>query len=161
MTDGYNVATHFTAKYTYANRVVLTVLDTGRNGIMFTGTEGRIFVNRESLSGKPVEDLATKPLTRESFELYDFDNLTRPERVGKLDAIVNHMGNFFDCVTAKRRPLSSVEDQHRSVSVCHLGNIAMRVGRTLTWDPEREEFPGDAEANSHLKREQRAGFEVA
>ena len=37
----------------------------------------------------------------------------------------------------------------------------MRLGRTLTWDPEREEFPGDAEANSHLKREQRAGFEVA
>jgi myo-inositol 2-dehydrogenase/D-chiro-inositol 1-dehydrogenase len=161
VTDGYNVATNFTAKYTYANGVVLTVLDTGRNGIMFTGTEGRIFVNRESLSGKAVEDLATKPLPRESFHLYDFDNLTRPERVGKLDAIVNHMGNFFDCVAAKRKPLSDVEAQHRSVSVCHLGNIAMRVGRTLTWDPEKEEFPGDAEANSYLKREQRAGFEVA
>lgn len=161
VTDGYNVATHFTAKYTYANEVVLTVLDTGRNGIMFTGTEGRIFVNRESLSGKPVEDLATNPLPRESFQLYDYDNLTRPERVGKLDAIVNHVGNFFDCVTAQRKTLSDVADQHRSVSVCHLGNIAMRVGRTLTWDPQREEFPGDAEANSHLKREQRTGFEVA
>ncbi|RLS53966.1 MAG: gfo/Idh/MocA family oxidoreductase [Planctomycetota bacterium] len=161
VTDGYNVATHFTAKYTYANGVVLTVLDTGRNGIMFTGTEGRIFVNRESLSGKPVEDLTANPLPREAFQLYDYDNLTRPERVGKLDAIVNHVGNFFDCVTAQRKPLSDVADQHRSVSICHLGNIAMRVGRTLTWDPQREEFPGDAEANSHLKREQRTGFEVA
>ena len=161
MTDGYNVAKDFSAKYTYANGVELTVLDHGRNGILFTGTEGRIFVNRESLAGKPVEHLAGKPESREAFRLYDFDNLTRPTRVGKLDAIVNHVGNFFDCVVEKRKPLSDIEGQHRSVSVSHLGNIAMRVGRPLTWDPEQQVFPGDDQANSFLKREQRAGFEVA
>lgn len=161
VTDGYNVAKDFSAKYTYANGVELTVLDHGRNGILFTGTEGRIFVNRETLAGKAVEHLAGQPESREMFRLYDFDNLTRPARVGKLDAIVNHVGNFFDCVVAKRKPLSDIEGQHRSVSVCHLGNIAMRVGRPLTWNPEQQVFPGDEQANSFLKREQRAGFEVA
>ncbi len=158
--DGYNVAIDFHAKYTYANDVVMTVSDTGRNGIMFTGDKGRIFVNRGAVQGKPVEDLASNPLTRQDWAVYDFDNLDRPERAGKLDAIINHMGNFFDCVEARRLPVSDVESQHRSVSTCHLGNIAMRVGRKVRWDPKAETFPGDAAANALLKREQRSGFET-
>ncbi|MDA1049780.1 MAG: Gfo/Idh/MocA family oxidoreductase [Planctomycetota bacterium] len=158
--DSYNVAIDFFAKYRYANGVEMTVSDTGRNGIMFTGTEGRIFANRGTVSGKAVEDLATNPLPREAFRVYDFDNLDRPERTGKLDAIINHMGNFFDCVASRKKPISDVESQHRSVSTCHLGNISMRVGRPLKWDAEKEEFPGDAEANSWLSREQRSGYEI-
>jgi predicted dehydrogenase len=160
VTDGFNVAVDFHAKYTYANGVVMTVSDTGRNGILFTGDQGRIFVNRGSLQGKPVEDLATQPLTREDWQAYDFDNLQRPELAGKLDAIINHMGNFFDCVDARRLPVSDVESQHRSVSTCHLGNIAMKMGRPLKWDPQSETFPGDAQANVLLKRDQREGFET-
>lgn len=158
--DGFNVALDFSATYTYANGVVMTVSDTGRNGIMFTGDQGRIFVNRGTLQGKPVEDLSSNPLTRKDWNVYDFDNLDRPERAGKLDAIINHMGNFFDCVEARKTPVSDIESQHRSVSTCHLGNIAMRVGRKVKWEPEAEQFPGDDEANSHLRREQRSGFET-
>lgn len=157
--DGYDVAIDFQADYRYANGVVMTVRDHGRNGITLTGSKGRIFVNRGTIAGKPVDELKNNPLPRESFSIYP-DNLDRPERVGKLDAIVNHMGNFFDCIGSRKKPVSDVESQHRSVSTCHLGNIAMRVGRSLTWDPELEEFPGDAEANAHLQREQRSGFEV-
>ncbi len=159
--DGYNVAVDFSAKYTYPSGVVMTVLDNGRNGIMFTGSEGRIFVNRGTVEGKPVENLADAPLGRDQFTLYDFDNLERPERVGKLDAIVNHMGNFFDCVRERRKPISDVVSQHRSVSTCHLGNISMHLGRSLKWDPQAEVFPGDDEANKLLSREQRKGFEIA
>ncbi|APZ94216.1 Gfo/Idh/MocA family protein [Fuerstiella marisgermanici] len=159
--DGYNVAIDFSATYKYENGVVMTVSDTGRNGIMFTGDEGRIFVNRGSLQGKPVEDLKSTPLTRDDWTVYDFDNLQRPERAGKLEAIINHMGNFFDCVQSRNTPVSDVESQHRSVSTCHLGNIAMKVGRTLKWDPKTETFPHDADANTHLKRNQRDGFETA
>ena len=158
--DAFNVAIDFEANYRFANGVQMRVLDHGRNGIMFTGSDGRIFVNRGTLSGKPVEDLASNPLRQQDFTVYDFDNLDRPERAGKLDAIINHMGNFFDCIKSRRTPISNVESQHRSVSTCHLGNIAMRIGRTLKWDPEREEFTGDAEANALLSREQRGGFEV-
>ncbi|HUY92207.1 MAG TPA: Gfo/Idh/MocA family oxidoreductase [Pirellulales bacterium] len=158
--DGYNVPIDYEATYRYANGVVMTVKDEGRNGILFTGDAGRIFVSRGSLSGKPVEQLAADPLPRQDFKLYDFDNLERPERVGKLDAIVNHMGNFFDCVASRRQPLSDVESQHRSATTCHLGNISMRLGRPLRWDPETEDFVDDAEANALLTREQRKGYEV-
>jgi myo-inositol 2-dehydrogenase/D-chiro-inositol 1-dehydrogenase len=158
--NGYNVAIDFQATYRYANGVIMTVSDTGRNGILFTGDRGRIFVNRGTLEGKPVEDLESDPLTREAWKLYDFDNLDRPERAGKLDAIINHMGNFFDCVQSRHQPVSDVESQHRSVSTCHLGNISMRLGRKLMWNPSQEKFEGDAEANRWLSREQRAGFET-
>lgn len=155
---GYNVAIDFRAKYVFANGVEMTVLDEGRNGILFEGTEGRLFVNRGTLEGKPVEALADAPLPREQFKLYAHDNLARPPREGKLDAIVNHMGNFFDCVATRALPISDVASQHRSVTTCHLGNISMRLGRPLKWDPQQELFVGDDEANSHLRRDQRAPY---
>jgi hypothetical protein len=71
------------------------------------------------------------------------------------------MGNFFDCVESRRQPLSDVESQHRSISTCHLANIAIRLGRELRWNPQVEHFQDDAEADRLLSRPQRAGFEVA
>ncbi|MHC4404544.1 MAG: Gfo/Idh/MocA family protein [Planctomycetota bacterium] len=158
--NGYNVAVDFSARYRYANGVEMTVADNGRNGIMFTGTEGRVFVNRGTISGKPVEDLAANPFPRDQFEVYDYDNLTRPERAGKLDAIVNHMGNFFDCIATRKTPISDVVGQHQSVTTCHLGNISMHLGRKLAWDPEHERFVGDDEANARLCRRQRSSYEI-
>jgi len=156
----YTVPVDFAVRYLYANGVEMTVSDHGRNGILFTGSAGRVFVNRENLSGKPVEDLADHPLPRESFTLYDFDARDRPERSGKIEAIKNHMGNFFDCVAARRPPLSDVESQHRSATTCHLGGIACRLGRKIRWDPVAERFPDDPEAEAFVSRVQRAGFEV-
>ena len=138
----------------------MRVSDTGRNGIMFTGDAGRIFVNRGTLTGKPVEQLEQQPLPRESWQVYEHDNLDRSPRAGKLDAIVNHMGNFIDCVHKRQRPISDVESQHRSVPTCHLGNISMHLGRELNWNAQTEEFVGDSEADAWLKREQRSGFET-
>jgi len=158
--NGYNVALDFEAQYTYPNGVVMTVSDTGRNGIMFIGSEGRIFVNRGTISGRPVEDLEQNPLPRESFKLYAGDNLSRPERMGKLDSIVNHMGNFFDCIQTRQTPISDVVSQHHSVTTCHLGNIAMRLGRPLKWDAQGGQFAGDDEANTWLRRERRQGYEI-
>lgn len=159
--NGYDVAVDFHVTCKYPSGVEMTVSDMGRNGILFTGSDGRIFVNRGTLSGKPVEDLAHHPLPREEYQLYAHDNFNRPPQTGKLDAITNHMGNFFDCVSTRRQPISDIESQHRSVSTCHLGNISMWVGRPVKWDPESESFPGDAEANVLLRREQRSGYEVA
>jgi myo-inositol 2-dehydrogenase / D-chiro-inositol 1-dehydrogenase len=158
--NGYNVPIDFHAKVRYANGVEMEILDDGRNGVMFEGDLGRIFVNRGTISGRPVEDLAEQPLARESFQLYKHDNLTRPPRVGKLDAIINHMGNFFDCVKSRQQTLADVASQHRSVSVCHLANISMRLGRPLRWDPQQETFDGDEEANGWLSREQRPAYRV-
>ncbi|QDT53724.1 Inositol 2-dehydrogenase [Caulifigura coniformis] len=158
--DGYNVAVDYQVKYRYANGVEMEVLDEGRNGVMFEGTAGRVFVNRGTVAGAPVDELKARPLDRGDFTLYGADNLDRPIRTGKLDAIINHMGNFFDCVASRKRPLSDVVSQHRSATTCHLGNISMRLGRPLKWDPEAERFVGDDEANTWLAREQRKGFEI-
>jgi myo-inositol 2-dehydrogenase/D-chiro-inositol 1-dehydrogenase len=158
---GYNVHERFGATIRYQNGVVLEVNDEGRNGILFEGDKGRIFVNRGSLSGKPVEDLESNPLPREQFALYEDDNLSRPERFGKLDAIVNHMGNFFDCIETRKTPISDLESQHRSVSTCHLANISVRTGRPIKWDPDAEMILGDDEAAAMQSRPQREGFEVA
>ncbi|MBX3411697.1 MAG: Gfo/Idh/MocA family oxidoreductase [Pirellulales bacterium] len=158
--NGYNVATNFSARLRYSNGVEMEILDHGRNGILFEGELGRIFVNRGTLEGKPVEDLAEQPLPREEFKLYAHDNLDRPPRMGKIESIKNHMGNFVDCVHSRETPLSDVVSQHRSVSTCHLANISMRLGRPLKWDPAQEQFVGDDEANGLLQRPQRAGFEI-
>ena len=64
-------------------------------------------------------------------------------------------------IRSRRQPLSDVESQHRSATTCHLGNIAMRLGRGLRWDSKAESFLDDLAANSHLRRTQRAGFEIA
>lgn len=159
--NGYNVAIAFSARLRYANGVELVVEDEGRNGVMFEGTEGRVFVNRGTIAGAPVEALRDQPFPREKFRLYGFDNLSRPERVGKLDAIINHMGNFFDCVRQRRPPICDVVTQHRAASVCHLANISMRLGRPLRWDPQREVFLGDDEANQWLSRPRRKGYELS
>ncbi len=158
--NGYNVPIDFRLTYRYPGGVEMNVTDQGRNGILFTGTRGRIFVNRGTLDGAPVEDLKKNPLDRENFKLYAHDNLSRPQRVGKIDAIVNHMGNFFDCVQSRQMPLSDFESQHRSATTCHLGNLSLRLQRPLTWDPKTEIFPGDEEANAMMSRPQRAGFEI-
>jgi predicted dehydrogenase len=158
---GYNVATQFQAVVRYPSGVILEIGDGGRQGTMFEGELGRIFVNRGVLSGAPVEQLADDPLPRERYQAYDFDDLTCPNRTGKLDAIVSHMANFFHCVRQRRQPISDVKSQHRSVSTCHLANIAMRLGRPLKWDAAREQFLGDNEADEWLQRQQRKGFEIA
>jgi predicted dehydrogenase len=157
--NGYNVASDFSAEITYANDVDLLIRDHGRNGILFDGEEGRLFVNRGKIDGKPVHQLKEKPLPREKYVLYQ-DNVSRPPRHGKLEAIISHMGNFFDCIASRKTPISDVDSQHRSVSTCHLANISMRLGRKLNWDPKAETFVGDKEADAWLKREQRKGFEI-
>jgi predicted dehydrogenase len=157
--NGYDVAIDYSAKYTYPNGLVMTVLDNGRNGVMFTGTEGRIFVNRGTVSGKPIEERASKPFDREDYKLYENDNFDRPPRTGKLDAIINHMGNFFDCCRSRNQPIASVLEEQHSSCLCHIGTIAQRLGRKLKWDAKDECFVDDAEANSFLKREQRKGYE--
>jgi predicted dehydrogenase len=158
--NGYNVATSCHSTIRYPGGVVLEVAEKGRQGTLFEGDRGRIFVNRGTISGAPVDELKDNPLPRERFKLYDFDNPDRPDRAGKLDAIVNHMANFFECIQTRRQPISDLVSQHRSVSTCHLANIAMRLGRPIKWDPEKQTIVGDAEANTWLSRKQRKGFEV-
>jgi hypothetical protein len=60
--------------------------------------------------------------------------------------------NFLDCVKTRERPNADVEEGHLSATMCHLGNIATRLGRSLKWEPEAERIAGDEEANGWLTK---------
>lgn len=147
--DRYNAATQFTIRADMPNDVELIITSEGDNGILFEGTEGRFFVNRGKLTGKPVEDLKDKPLPEGAIEkVYG----------GKVS--VNHTANFIEGMKARKQPISDVWSHNRMLEICHLSNIAMRLGRELKWDPIKREIIGDAQANSFLSRESRKGFEI-
>jgi predicted dehydrogenase len=149
--NGYNAATGFDATMTFENgrKIFLTSADGG--DVLLEGELGRIRVSRGRLVGRPIEDLTATDqdwLDEEVIKLY------RGKQPG------DHMRNFFECVKDRSLPISDVFTHHRSVSVCHLANIAMRLGRKLNWDPAAEDFIGDDEASSMLSREQRAPYTI-
>ena len=71
-----------------------------------------------------------------------------------------HIGNWLDCIKTCERPTADVEIGHRSVSVCHLANIARAVDRKLLWDPAKAVFKDNQEANTYLDRPRRKGYEL-
>jgi hypothetical protein len=71
-----------------------------------------------------------------------------------------HKRNFLDCIRDGKRPAADIEEGHKSTRLCHLGNIAYRLGRTLRFDATAESIPGDAEATALLRRTYRKGFEM-
>lgn len=150
--NGYNTPRKFTVDFTYPDGVTVQVrLSDEENGILFEGDEGRIFVNRGRLTGKPVERLSRDPLPASAVRL---DNGTH--YLGTANYI--HLREFFECLRTGKRPISDVASQHRSATACHLANIAMRLGRRLQWNAATERFVGDEEADSFLSRSPRQGY---
>lgn len=81
------------------------------------------------------------------------------EKGGNLDQ--SHITNFLACLKSRARPNADVEEGHLSATMCHLGNIATRLGRQLRWDPAKESFIGDAEANRWLTKAYRKPWSLA
>ena len=149
VTDRYNVATEFTLRVDMPNNIEMIITSKGDNGILFEGSKGRFFVNRGKIVGKPVELLKENPLPEDALEeVYG----------GKISA--NHTANFIEGMKARKQPISDVWTHNRMLEICHLSNIAMRLGRPLRWDPEKREIIGDSQANSFLSRESRKGYEI-
>ena len=149
--DCYNAATSFDVTVMCPGDVEMHIVSNSKdgNGILFEGTEGRFHVSRERMKGKPVEDLKEKPLSEELLS-----KLYKGKKPG------NHMGNFFECIADRTDPISDVYSHHRAMTTCHLANIAIRLGRKITWDSKTEQIVGDPAANQWLAREQRKGYEI-
>ena len=146
--NGFNTAVDFDCTMKFEGDKEIR-LYSGENELIISGTEGRIRVNRGGLTGKPVEELTEQ------------DNEWMQEEILKLchgKKPGNHMQNFFDCVKEGGLPISDVWSHHRSVSACHLANIAMRLRRKVRFDPVREDFIGDEEASALLSRPQRPEY---
>ncbi len=129
-------------RYRYANGVELFI-DSGGTGLRFEGTDG--WVGNRGWA-RPVE--ASSPEILRS--------RIGPDEVHLFTCPAGEHRNFLDCVKSRRHPYQPAEVGHRVSTIAHIGNIAMWTGRRLRWDPEREEFPGDAEANRYLDRAMRS-----
>jgi predicted dehydrogenase len=128
--------------YRYANGVeVYHGGYTGKGyGITFTGTKGKIEVSRSDLRTYPDEIMRT-PIGPDEVHLYHSDN---------------HFQNWLDCIRTRRRPICDVEIGARSVTVCHLGNLAYWLDRPLRWNPAAWDFVGDPGASRWINRPMRA-----
>jgi predicted dehydrogenase len=135
--DGYGL------RFLYANGVTMTRSEKA-NGVLFTGTEGRIEVNRGHFQTWP-EAIGAEPLAAHERVLYKSPG---------------HQADWLECIRTRRRPICDVEVGCRSVTVCHLGNIACWLGRKIRWDPTKEEIIGDPEAARWLDRPKRAPWRL-
>jgi predicted dehydrogenase len=115
-----------------------------RADCVFEGTQGKILVSRGGISSQP-ETILQEPLGDDAQRVYPSNN---------------HRQNWLDCIVSGEACICTAEIGHRSATICHLGNIGYRLGRKLSWDPQREVFANDAGANSELRREPRATWKL-
>jgi predicted dehydrogenase len=128
--------------YKYASGV--TMVRDSANGVLFTGTKGKVETNRGYLKTWP-DDLKDVKLGPDEIHLYECNN---------------HYVDWLDAIRKRTKPICDIETGCRSVTVCHLGNIAYKLQRPLKWDPEREVFVGDDEANRLLSRGYRSPWHI-
>jgi predicted dehydrogenase len=142
----YNIPPHFTVTYTYADGTRLVTTSEGENGNRFIGDKGWIFVSRERITASDPK-LISEPLPDDATRLYSSGD---------------HMRNFIEGVRTRKRPICDVAVGHRSATVCHIGNIALRLGVPLGWDPTSERFvgPGSDQANQWISREMRSPWKL-
>lgn len=152
----WNVHGDFMVKAEYDNGVVMLTSGGYPNGIRYEGTEGWIWVSRGNYVASSSDPIA-QGNNAKALDASDPKILTSVigENEIRLTRSTEHHGNWLGAIQGNNDLLSPVEIGHRACSVCLVSHIAMKMGRKLTWDPVKEEFVNDPEANSHLSRPQR------
>ena len=119
-------------------------------GIMFHGTEGTLYVNREFYEIMPEKKPGPdkKPV----------DRMEPIKDKSSNNQHLDHVRNFLDCAKSRQRPISDIEIGHRSTSACLLGNVAYRSGQAITWDGKTEQIGNSKEATRYLSRAGRKGW---
>jgi len=143
----YDVTSTCRATHTFAGGVKLTVGQLQKDiplGATFIGTKGRLYVDRGKIESHPA-DLLKEPLTAADVHL---------------EVSNDHQQNFLDCIKSRKSPISDVEIGHRSATLCHLGNIAVRLGRKIRWNAAEETITGDPEAAAMLERPYRSPWKL-
>ena len=137
----YDTPKEYHVEYTYANGVRM-ILDHGGTGIRFEGSKGWV---QSPAWRKPLEASDPKIL----------DSVIGPDETHLFTCAAGEHRNFLDCVKSRKDPYFPVDIGHRVSTLCHLANIALKLERPLAWDPEKEVFPDDKEANRELSRPMR------
>lgn len=136
-------------EYAYANGVVLRCRQipgtpSKQQGTEFVGDRGSLFVYRGGI-------IANEPDLLKDVEV---------PRIVNSDANFAHVNDFLQCVKTRQTPAADISIGHRSATVCHLGNIAVRTGKTIQWDPKSETIIGDAEASSWTNKKYREPYRL-
>jgi predicted dehydrogenase len=130
--------------FRYPGDIVMELADGPRGGAVFIGEKGKITIDRGKCESDPPE-IAQQSISEDEI------NLARS---------TGHMNNWLECIRTRQQPVAHAEAGHRSATVCHLGNIARWLGRRLRWDPLKEVFIDDPEANAYLDRPRRKPFQL-
>ncbi len=137
----WNTATAYRFEAIYENGIRMIISNEEKMGVLFEGTKGKIYVDRGKLEAEPASILKSE-IGPDGIHLYKSDD---------------HFRNFIDCVISREPTAAPVEVAHRSITICHLGNIAMRLKREkMRWDPRTEQIIGDEEASKMLGRAYRS-----
>ena len=152
----WNVHGEFLSVAEYKNGITMISSGGYPNGIRYKGTEGWIFVTRGNYMAS-ASDPVSKSRSSKALDASDPKILTSviKENETHLYKIENQHGNWLDCIKTRKAPISNVEIGHRACSICLITHISMKLGRKLDWDPEKEMFVKDVEANKMLSRTQR------
>lgn len=141
----WNTATEFSFEAIYKNGVKMIISDKLRGGVTWEGSEGSVWASRGKHETTPKSLL---------------DTVIGPNEIHLYDS-KDHHRNFIDCVISRKETAAPCEVAHRSITICHLGNIAMRLGRdVLKWNPDKEQIIGDSEASAMLSRKYRAPWKL-
>jgi predicted dehydrogenase len=133
----WDTATEYYFEAIYPGGVKLIISNKFRGGVTFEGSEGWVWADRIGHDAEPKAILDSK-IGPSEIHLYQSDN---------------HYRNFIDCVISRKEPIAPAEVAHRSITICHLGNIAMRLGIDgLKWDPDKEQILDNPEATRMLGR---------
>jgi predicted dehydrogenase len=137
---------------TYENRLANAAPLSGKTGgILFHGTDGTLFVDRQGFEILP-EKKKTGETSVERTEAMQVQNSNQHHQ--------DHMLDFLDCVKSRRTPVADIETGHRSTSTALLGNIAYRTGHRIEWDARNERIVGDRDAARYLTREYRRPWKL-
>ncbi len=140
----FNTLLHFNFTCKYASGVEINVSDKNRGGTRWYGDKGWVYVTRGGLNAEP-RSLLKEVIQPGEIHLYNSSS---------------HYRNFVDCVKTRQPTITPVEVAQRSVSVGLLGDIAMTTGRTIKWNPEKEEIIGDPSASALLGRAYRDPWQL-
>jgi predicted dehydrogenase len=151
----------FKTESLYDNGVKMVVSNELPNGIKFEGSEGWIFVTRgnyQATASDPVNADGTKPLDASDPKI--IKSVIGPNEFHFMVSTNHHM-NWLESIRDNKQPIAPVEEAHRSCSTCLLHHIAMKLDRKVYWDPKKEQFKNDDEANRMLSRPQRKEYAVS
>jgi predicted dehydrogenase len=157
----WDVHGNFKTESIYANGVKVLASNEYPNGVKFIGSEGWIFVTRGDYAATS-SDPVVKDKNSKALEASDPKILTSQigsDEIHLIDS-KDHHANWINSVISRETNIAPIEVGHRACSVCLLNHTAMKLQRKLYWDPIKERFKNDDEANAMLSRSQRWPYQV-